>query len=358
MRRIGLAKPEIGSAERRAVDKVLRTGNLAQGRLVKQFEEEFAAAHGASEGIAVNSGTSGLHISLLALGVGPGDEVIVPAFTFAATANAVALTGAKPVFADVTPGEMTLDPNSVRSLIGPRTVGIIPVHLYGLPADMNALGEISSSRQLFVLEDAAQAHLAKIGSKKVGSMGAAAVFSFYPTKNMTTGEGGMITTSDEGLARKCRLLRNQGMEVRYRNEMFGLNNRMTEISAAIGIEQLKRLPKWTEVRRKNAETLLRHVPTEFIQRSPADYRHVYHQLTLRIPAEQRDGFRAALAKDLIDTDVYYPAGVHTLPAYGMADDLEVTAMLTKQVVSIPVRPSLSKSDLGRVSRALEGYFSV
>ncbi len=231
--------------------------------------------------MAVNSGTSALHLTLLALGLGPGDEVICPSFSFAATANAIRLVGATPVFGDIEPGTFNLDPAAVRALVGPRTAAIMPVHLYGLPADMKAINAIAETHGLAVVEDAAQAHAAAIDGKPVGAWGQAGCFSFYPTKNMHSLEGGMVTTGDAELARQLRLLRNQGMEQRYANEVVGTNTRMTDVAAAVGRNQLRQLDGWTEQRRANAKFLDAGLTGVVIPPVPDGYKHVYHQYTVR-----------------------------------------------------------------------------
>ena len=233
------AKPIIGEEERAAVDAVLASGQVAQGPQVAAFEQEFGdQLVDGRTCVAVNSGTSGLHLGLLAAGVGPGDEVIVPSFTFAATANSVALTGATPVFVDIEPTWFCLDPVAVEAAISERTKAIMPVHLFGHPADMTALGEVAARHGVMLFEDAAQAHGATWDGARVGSFGSFAMFSLYPTKNMTSGEGGMVSCVDDDLVRRVKLLRNQGMERQYANEVIGLNNRMTDIHAAIGRVQL------------------------------------------------------------------------------------------------------------------------
>ena len=214
---IPIAKPIIGRDVRRAVNKVLRSGNLTQGPEVLAFEREFSLLVNERECVAVNSGTSALHIALLSLGIGVGDEVIVPSFTFAATANSVALTGAKPVFVDIDISTYNIDSNLIEKAITPLTKAIQVVHLYGLPADMIRIVEIAKRHNLLIIEDAAQAHSASINDQPVGTFGDAAAFSFYPTKNMTSGEGGMIVFKDKEPARIARLYRNQGMEKRYQN---------------------------------------------------------------------------------------------------------------------------------------------
>ena len=291
---IPIAKPIIGRDVRRAVNKVLRSGNLTQGPEVLAFEREFSLLVNERECVAVNSGTSALHLALLSLGIGVGDEVIVPSFTFAATANSVALTGAKPVFVDIDINTYNIDPNLIEKAITPLTKAIQVVHLYGLPADMIRIVEIAKKHNLLIIEDAAQAHSASINDQPVGTFGDAAAFSFYPTKNMTSGEGGMIVFKDKEPARLARLYRNQGMEKRYQNEIVGFNLRMTDIHAAIGRTQLKHLLKWSKKRQDNAMTLssqLQNVVTPII---PNGFSHVFHQYTIRV-SKNRDTFADKLS---------------------------------------------------------------
>ncbi len=241
------AQPLIGEEERAAVERVLLSGRLAQGEEVAAFEREFSDALVAGVPcVATSSGTAGAHLGLVAAGIGVGDEVIVPSFTFAATANAVALTGATPVFADIEPDSFCLDPRAVEAAVGPRTVAVMPVHLYGHPADMTAIGDVCRRHGLAMFEDAAQAHGATWDGQQVGTFGIFGMFSLYPTKNMTAGEGGMDSVSDPEVERRLRLLRNQGMERRYENELIGHNARMTEIHAALGRVQLAKLAAWTD----------------------------------------------------------------------------------------------------------------
>ena len=247
---IPAAKPIIGDEERAAVDRVLRSGMLAQGPEVAAFEQEFSQRFVDGRAcVAVNSGTSGLHLGLLAAGIGPGDEVIVPSFTFAATANSVALTGATPVFADIEPDHFCLDPAAVAAAVTPRTKAIMPVHLYGHPADMDALGALAAEHGLQLFEDAAQAHGATLRRHARWAPSATfAMFSLYPTKNMTSGEGGMVSRRPTTVERQLRLLRNQGMEQQYENEVVGFNARMTDLHAAIGRVQLTKVGGWTAQR--------------------------------------------------------------------------------------------------------------
>lgn len=350
---IPAARPLIGDEERAAVDAVLRSGMLAQGPEVAAFESEFSAAlAGGRRTAAVNSGTSGLHLGLLAAGIGPGDEVIVPSFTFAATANAVALTGATPVFADIEPDAFNLDAAAVESAIGPRTAGIMPVHLYGHPADMARLGDLAAKHSLALFEDAAQAHGATIDGRQVGTFGTFAMFSLYPTKNMTSGEGGMVVSADEAVDQRVRLLRNQGMAKQYENEIAGFNARMTDLHAAIGRVQLGKLAGWTADRRHNAARFDADLAGVVTPPVAAGVEHVYHQYTIRI-AEDRDGFARALREEHgIGTGVYYPTPVHRLPSFGTSDVLPETERAAAQALSLPVHPSLTERDLDRIVAAV------
>ena len=350
---IPAARPIIGDEERAAVDAVLLSGMLAQGTEVAEFEREFSdVLHDGRAEVAVNSGTSGLHLGLLAAGVGPGDEVIVPSFTFAATANSVALTGATPVFADIEPDHFCLDPKDVARKITPRTVGIMPVHLYGHPADVAALGDLATEHGLGLFEDAAQAHGAAVDGRKVGTFGTFGMFSLYPTKNMTSGEGGMVSTGDPEVERRLRLLRNQGMEKQYENELVGFNARMTNIHAAIGRVQLRKVLGWTATRQRNAAFLdanLEGVKTPLV--GPG-ITHVYHQYTIRV-VEDRDGFARALREEHnVGTGVYYPIPNHRLPSFQLEMDLPETERAAREALSLPVHPSLTDEDLDRIVTAV------
>jgi dTDP-4-amino-4,6-dideoxygalactose transaminase len=350
------AKPIIGDEEREAVDRVLRSGMVAQGPEVAAFESEFAEhfVQGRPT-VATNSGTSGLHLGLLAAGVSAGDEVIVPSFTFAATGNSVALAGGTPVFADIEPDTFTLDPAAVEAAITPRTKGIMPVHLYGHPARMGELTDIATRHGVALYEDAAQAHGAALDGRPVGTFGEFAMFSLYPTKNMTSGEGGMTTCVDEALARRVRLYRNQGMEKQYENEVVGFNNRMTDIHAAIGRVQLTKVDAWTATRQKNAAFLDANLSGVVIPPVAPGAVHVYHQYTIRV-TDDRDGFVTALREEHgVGSGVYYPIPNHRLPSlshYAPGLDLPETERAAREVVSLPVHPSLSEGDLDRIVAAV------
>jgi dTDP-4-amino-4,6-dideoxygalactose transaminase len=346
------AKPEVGEDERLAVETILSSGMLAQGPEVRAFEGEFATAVSVDQAVALNSGTSALHTSLLALDIGKGDEVVVPSFTFAATANAVALSGATPVFADIDPDSFCLSPKSIEAATSPKTRAIMPVHLYGHPANMTEIMDLANELKLLVIEDAAQAHLASWTGNPVGSIGDVGCFSFYPTKNMTSGEGGMVATKSAQTARIVRLLRNQGMEERYKNEIVGLNNRMTDIHAAIGRVQLRKLPGWTKRRQAIAaryDQELRGVVTPTVA---PEATHVYHQYTVRIADHERDAFATELANRGVGTGVYYPIPVHRLPSFNQTLDLPETERAAAEVLSLPIYPALTDGEVDQVIDAV------
>lgn len=347
------AKPLIGDDERHAVDRVLQSGMIAQGPEVAAFEQEFSEHFGLQRPcVAVNSGTSGLHLGLLSAGIGAGDEVIVPSFTFAATANSVALTGATPIFADIAPDTFCLDPKDVESKITDRTRGIMPVHLYGHPADMGAFDEITASRDIQLFEDAAQAHGAKLNGKPVGSFGSFATFSLYPTKNMTSGEGGMVSARDSEFERVLKLYRNQGMEKQYHNEVVGFNNRMTDIHAAIGRVQLTKIAAWTAARQSNAKFYDENLRGVAVPPVRPGAEHVYHQYTIRIE-DDRDGFSAALKDEFgVGSGMFYPVPNHRLKPFSVELELPHTETAAQQCLSIPVHPSVGERERERVVEAV------
>ena len=358
LKTIPIASPEVGDEEKNAVMAVLDSGQLAQGSAVEAFEGEFAAWCGVKHAVAVNSGTAALHLLMLAHGVGEGDEVITSPFTFIASANAALFVGARPVFVDIEPETYCLDPSLVEHAITPRTKAIMPIDLYGHPAQIDELRDIAKQHGIVLIEDACQAHGAAIGNRKAGALGVSASFSFYPTKNMTTAEGGMVTTDDGAIAGKISIFRQHGATHRYVHDVLGFNFRMTDISAAIGRAQLVKLDRFNERRRRNASVLdegLAGVSSIVPPRERPGYRHVYHQYTVRV-ARDRDQFRRKLGEEGIGTAVHYPIPVHRQPLYqelGYRNvSLPVAEAAAAQVLSLPVHPALSDSDLDRIVDAM------
>lgn len=354
---ISISKPQIGEEEKQAVLQVLESGQLAQGPKVKEFEERFAAWCGVKYAVATSSGTTALHVALLAHGIGQGDEVITTPFSFIASANCILYAGATPVFADIEPEYYTLDPVDVERRITPRTRAIIPVHLFGQAADMEALSAIAARHNLAIIEDACQSHGARLNGKMVGAWGTAC-YSFYPTKNMTTIEGGMITTNDEGVAERARLIRNHGSPRRYLHESLGFNFRMTDLQAAIGLAQLPKLDGWNRKRQENAAYLtsgLEDLPGIHPPRVRPGAEHVFHQYTLR--AAQRDALLERLSARGIGVGVYYPIPIHQQPLYrqmGYQEKLPVSEAASAEVLSLPVHPALTRAELDEIIAAVAG----
>lgn len=354
---IPIAKPVIGEEEIEAVKRVIKSGMLAQGREVENFEKEFASYIGVRNAVAVANGTAALDLALKALGIGEGDEVITTPFTFIATANAILYQGAKPVFADIDPLTFNLDPDAVVESITPKTKAIIVVHLYGQPCDMDAFIQLAEDHKLLLIEDCAQAHGAEFRGIKCGKFGDVGVFSFYPTKNMTTGEGGMVVTERDDICEKIRRLRNHGQSSKYIHEELGYNLRMTDIAAAIGRVQLKKLDSLNEKRIKNAKKMidgiknLKSIVPPFVD---SRVKHVFNQFVIK--AEKRDYIAERLFEMGIETAVHYPKPIHHQPLYrrlGYPEDICPNAVeASKKVLSLPVHPALSESDVEHVIRAL------
>lgn len=357
---IPIAKPLLGKEEIDAVTEVLSSGMIAQGPKVDEFELAFSEYTGCEYAAAVNSGTAALHIALLAHDIGKGAEVITTPFTFIATANSVLYTGAKPVFADIKPDTYNIDPEKIQEKITSKTKAIIPVHLYGQSADMKAIMEIAEDRKIVVIEDACQAHGAECMGKKVGSFGTGA-FSFYPTKNMTTSEGGIITTNDREIAEKSKMIRAHGSKVRYLHEMLGFNLRMTDIAAAIGLAQLGKLDGFNAARQKHAAMLsagLKGVSEIVPPIVKPDCTHVFHQYTIR--AKQRDKLADFLKEKGIGTGVHYPIPIHKQPYYkelGYRDSLPVSEKAAEEVLSLPVHPALSRDDVQKIIEEVKEFYA-
>ena len=354
---IPIASPVIGEQERAAVLRVLESGILAQGPAVQAFETAFAERVGARHAIAVGSGTDALLVALLTHGIGEGDEVITTPFSFIASANAVLFAGARPRFVDVRDDDFNIDPDLIEQQITPRTKAIIPVHLYGHPCRMDEIAAIAKRHGLLIVEDCCQAHGASIGGRPVGSFGTAC-YSFYPTKNMTTGEGGMVTTDDDEVAAQARMLRNHGQSERYLHERIGFNWRMTDVAAAIGMAQLDRLEEANGRRRANARRLNDGCAGVVTPAERAGCHHVYHQYTVRAP-ERREELLSHLRERGVGAVVYYPIPIHRQPVYrrlGYRDALPVAERLSTEVLSLPVHPSLTDQEVDTVARTTSGFF--
>ncbi len=354
---IPISRPDIGPAEEEAVLEVLRSGMLAMGRKSVEFEEAWAAYCGVRHAVLMSNGTVAQEAVLHALGIGPGDEVITVSFSFNATVSVILRAGATPVFVDVREDDFCMDPAQVEAAITPRTRAIMPVHLYGLMADMDPLVEIAERHGLVIIEDAAQAHGAAYRGKRAGQFGPA-MFSLYATKNLMTGEGGFATTDDDGVADRLRLFRNHGMRVRYHHEELGTNFKPTDLAAAIGLAQLGRLDQRTDRRRHNAAYLAAQLGGDYLVPTVPEGRdHVWHQFVMRFPGE-RQAVIDGLTERGIGTLIYYPIPIHE-QAYlqtfmpGAADlDLPVTNRLSGEVLAIPVHPMLSDGDLATIVEAV------
>jgi perosamine synthetase len=360
--KIPIAHPLTGAEEESATGKVIRSGMLAQGPAVAQFEKEFAAYCDTDHAIAVNSGTAALHAALACAGVKTGDEVIVPTFSFFATASCVSMCGATPVFVDVDKDSFNIDPACIAEAVTKKTKAVIGVHLFGQPFDIRPVKEICEDHDLALIEDAAQAHGAQYHGKAVGGFGKAGCFSFYPTKNMTTGEGGIITTNDDAFAAMMRKFINHGQSEKYRHTMIGYNYRMTDIGGAIGSVQLKKLGSFNEKRTSNASYLDSHISqkglvTPYIMPGST---HVYHQYVLRVTPEfplTRAEFMTYLADRGIGTAVHYPIPIHRQPVYleqNPAVSCPVAERLCEEVLSLPVHPAVTEPMLETICSTIHG----
>lgn len=355
--RVRLAQPQVGEAEVEAIREVLGSGVFTGGPKTAEFERAFAAAHHVEHAVAVSNGTVALTAMMLAYGIGPGDEVVLPSMTFVSTATSVLHVGATPVFAEIRPDTFDLDPVDVASRITPRTRAILAVHYAGQPADLVGLGKVAADHGLLLLEDAAEAHGARLFERPVGSWGASAMFSFTPTKNITTGEGGMITTSDSEVAERLRLLRNHGMSAPYRHELVGYNWRLTEMQAAMGSVQLTRLAGIVDRKRRNARWLDERVARIAGVRPPVlrtGAEHAYMLYTVLLPAGvDRDAVLGDLHEAGVEAKVYFPP-VHQQPIFAGEDArLPVTERTGRRMLSLPFHAGLTEEDLAYVGNSLE-----
>lgn len=353
---IPLSRPGIGEADERAVVEVLRSGIIAMGPRTQALEEAWADYCGVGHAVFMANGTVTLEAILRCLDIGPGDEVITVSFTFNATASAILQAGATPVFVDIQASDLCIDPNLVEDAITPRTKAIIPVHLYGLVADMAPLTAIAERHGLAIVEDAAQAVGAEYAGRRAGSFGPA-MFSLYATKNVTSGEGGMATTDDAELAARLRRYRNHGMRERYHHDELGTNLKPTDLAAAIGLVQLSQADARNEQRRRNARRLTEGLDGYLVPSVPDGREHVWHQYTMRFP-NQRDAVADGLRQHGVGSLAYYPIPVHRqrylrelLPDAARLS-LPVTERLADEVLSIPVRPDLTEAELEHVIEAV------
>ncbi len=352
---INIAKPIIGEEEINAVINVLNSGMLAQGQNVKEFEENFANYIGVKHGIATSSGTTALQAALMAHDIKKDDEVITSPFSFIATSNSILSVQAKPVFIDIEKDTFNINPDLIQGKITKKTKAIMSVSLFGLSPNMDKICKIAKDNNLILIEDNAQAHGSEFKGKKAGSFGTSC-FSFYPTKNITTSEGGIITTNDDKIAEKSRMIINHGSKIRYFHETFGLNFRMTNICAAIGNEQLKKLDKFNKKRIENANYLIKNLKDKNIVLPipKENYKHVYHQFTIMV--DNRDEFLKKLHEKEIRADIFYPKIIPDQQFYKQlsysSEGLEVAKEVCKKVVSLPIHPSLTKEDLDYIIKTI------
>lgn len=356
---IPIANPVIEREEIDAVNNVLKSGVIAQGPKVAELEERFAAYCGTQHAVAVNSGTAALHAALFAAGVGPDDEIITVPFSFIATINPIIMLGAKPVLVDIDPVTFNMDTHMLERVITPKTKAILPVHLYGQPANMDEINFIAKKHKLLVIEDACQAIGSEYKGKKAGSLGDLGCFSLYATKNIMSGEGGVVTTNNAEIAEKIRQFRQHGMSGPYQYEGLGFNYRMTDLQAAIAVEQLKKTDKFNRIRVDNARKLNKGINGLDGITLPAeaeDRTHVYHQYTIRVKVD-RDGFLQKLKDMGVGAGVYYPVPLHLVPHIAMygykKGDFRHSEEAARTVLSLPVHPKLTLEDLKKIADSVK-----
>lgn len=358
--KIPITKIVVDDKTVKAAIDALKSGQWLHGKRTEEFEKQFAKFCNAKYAVSVSSGTTALFLALKQLGIKNGDEVIVPSFSFVATASTVSMCGAKPVFVDVNEKNFTIDPNDIEKKITKKTKGILPVHLFGHPADMNKIMKIAKQHSLFVLEDAAQAHGASYRGKKIGSIGNAACFSFYPSKNLTVcGDGGMITSNDSDFINKIKILRNHGRKKGYLHTILGYNFRLNEIQAGIGLNRLKYLSKNNLLRRKIAHTYDSEL-SESIEKPKEESwgTHVYHQYS--ILTNMRDKLQKYLTKNNISSSIFYPIPIHKQPMYKNQNriKLPVSEKLSSKILSIPIFPTMTKKEQKFVINAINKFVKM
>jgi perosamine synthetase len=363
---IPISKPQLGQEEIDAVEAVLRSGIIASGPKVKEFEREFAAYIGSKHAVAVSNGTCALHAALFSLGIGPGDKVIVPAFTFIATSNSVLHAGAEPVFVDINEKSFNIDPEKIGEALRKdrqkKIKAVIIVHLYGRCCDMDAIMKTAKKHKIRVIEDSAQAHGSRYKNQAAGTFGDASAFSMYATKNMTTGEGGMVTTDSDKTAETLRKFINHGSERVYYHTLLGYNYRTTDIEAAIGLAQLKKLNDFNDKRRQNANRMkgmLQHYPNILLPEDGENCQHIYHQFTIRVKGGDRDRFLKHLNDGGIGAKIFYPIPLHKQPVYrgvikaGLR--MPVAEKLAKEVISLPVHPGLTDVEFEKMAEVFNTF---
>ncbi len=373
---IPIARPCIGEEEISRVAEVLRSGMIAQGKLVEEFENEFASYVGSKYAVAVSNGTAALHVALISLGIGPGDEVAVPSYTFYATASSVILSGAKPVFVDVDPKTGTMDPEDLRRKLTPKVRAVIPVHIHGHPADLDSIRDAIGDREVFLLEDSAQAHGAIYKGRKVGSIGEAGAFSFYPTKNMTTGEGGIITTDDEYVYQRAKAIRDQGQVSKYEHHYVGFNYRMTEMNAAIGLVQLRKLDEFNSRRREIASRYTEELSGIAETPISAEWAEpVWHLYPLRVGLKRDDVVRMLRERGVLARPAY-PMPLQRQPVMSRLSEREYNYLhvlfegvdysnvetpnaerLTKEVLYLPIFHCMKDEEVDKVIKEVKAVLS-
>jgi len=357
---IQLAKPFLGQEEKDAVCKVIDSGMIANGAVVTEFEQNFAKYIGVRHGIATTSGTTALEVAFRALGIGPGDKVLTTPFSFIASANSIIYAGATPVFADIDADSLNIDPDNAEKVLKSEKEikAILIVHLFGRSCDMDAYLALAKKYNVLIVEDCAQCHGSEWKGKKTGSFGAASCFSFYPTKNMATGEGGMVMTDCDDFSKKCRLLINHGMEIRYYHDIIGYNYRMTNIAGAIGLCQLEKLAGMNRNRKKTAEFYDIHINNALISKPEIVQGHVYHQYTVKILNNQRDSFINHLTENQIGHGIFYPLTIPEQKCYegfNFKTDYPVSDKVKTEVVSLPIHPALSDDEISKVVDVINSF---